>query len=86
MSLWVEVCSQGHRPQLEGIYWKPLVHTEWVVLSQDTASSGPLAKLTPAGPGQGQNCQPKDAMHIGEIFTLPIYEYVNLSIKSIFGT
>lgn len=26
--LWVEVCSQGHRPQLEGIYWKPLVHTE----------------------------------------------------------
>lgn len=36
MSLWVEVCSQGHRPQLEGIYWKPLVHTEWVVLSQDT--------------------------------------------------
>lgn len=64
--LWVAVCPQGHRPQLEGIYRKPLVHTEWVALSQDTASSGPLAKLAPAGPGQGQNCQPKEAMHIGE--------------------
>lgn len=68
----------------EGIYCKPLVHTEWVALSQDTASSGPLAKLAPAGPGQGQNCQPKEAMHIGDIFTLPVYEYVSLSIKSIF--
>lgn len=57
-----------------------------VALSQDTASSGLLAKLTPAGPGQGQNCQPMDAMHIGENFTLPIYEYVSLSIKSIFET
>lgn len=86
MSLWVEVCPQGHRPQLEGIYLKPLVHTERVALSQDTASCGPLAKLPSAGPGQGQTCQPKGARHIGEIFTLPIYEDVSLSIKSIFET
>lgn len=68
MSFWVELCSQGHRLQLVGIYRKPLVHTEWVALSQDTASSRPLAKLTPAGPGQGQNCQPRSAMHIGVSF------------------
>lgn len=62
------------------------MHTDLVALSQDAASGGPRAKLIPAGPEQGQNRQPKDAVHIGEIFTLPIYEYVSLSIKSIFET
>lgn len=62
MSLWVEVCPQGHRPQLEGIYLKPLVHTERVALSQDTASSGPLAKRPPCRAWAGadlpaQGCQ-----------------------------
>lgn len=45
-----------------GIYREPLVHIELVALSQDTASGGPLAKLTPAGPGQAE--LPAQGFHV----------------------
>lgn len=85
MFLWVEVCLQGHRPQLGEIYREPLVHIELVALSQDAASGGPPAKLTPARPGRAELPAQGCHVHWGN-FTLPIYENVSLSIKSIFGT